>query len=49
MYRAKRPQLVHRNVMWALGGGGNWEGSRSIEPEQDGQLSGVPVRSLVIR
>jgi hypothetical protein len=49
MYRANRPQFVQRNVMWARGGGGSWEGSRSIEPEQDGQLSGVPVRSLVIR
>jgi hypothetical protein len=49
MYLAKRPQLVQRNVMCALGGGGSWEGSRSIEPEHDGQLSGVPVRSFVMR
>src|SRR5437868_10887516 len=49
MYLAKRPQLVQRNVTCARGSGGIWEGSRSMGPEQDGQLSGVPVRSLVMR
>ena len=49
MYLAKRPQLVQRNVTCARGSGGIWEGSRSMGPEQDGQLSGVPARSLVMR
>ena len=49
MYRAKRPQLVHRRVTCERGGGGESPGSRSIGPEQDGQLSGAPVRSLEMR
>ena len=49
MYLANRPQLVQRNVTCARGSGGIWEGSRSMGPEQDGHLSGVPARSLVMR
>lgn len=49
MYRAKRPQLVHRNVTCDRGGGGECEGSRSMGPEHDGQLNGFPLRSLAMR
>ena len=49
MYRAKRPQLVHLSVTWERGGGGESPGSRSMGPEQDGQLRGEPVRSLAMR
>jgi hypothetical protein len=49
MYRAKRPQLVHLSVTWLRGGGGAIDGSRSMLPEHDGQLSGAPVRSLEMR
>jgi hypothetical protein len=49
MYRAKRPQLVQRSVTCERGGGGISPGSRSMGPEQDGQLNGEPVRSLEMR
>lgn len=49
MYFANRPQLVHFSVTWERGGGGITKGSRSIEPEHDGQESGVPLRSLAIK
>jgi len=49
MYRASRPHARHRSVTWQRGGGGKSSGVRSIWPEQDGQLSGAPVRSLAIR
>ncbi len=49
IYRANRPQRVHFSVTWDFGGGGMRVGSRSIGPEQDGQLSGEPLRSLAIR
>ncbi len=49
MYRANRPQRVHRSVTCDLGGGGTRVGSRSIGPEQDGQLNGEPLRSLAMR
>ena len=42
MYRAKRPQFVHVSVTCDRGGGGQHEGSRSIDPEHDGQLKAVP-------
>ena len=46
MYLAIRPQLEQRSVTWVRGGGGETFGSRTIFPEQDGQLSGLPLRSL---
>lgn len=49
MYRANRPHARQRSVTWQRGGGGKSVGVRSISPEQDGQLSGDPVRSLAIR
>ncbi len=49
MYRAVRPQVAHFSVTCASGGGGLWFGSREIGPEQDGQLSGDPLRSFEIR
>lgn len=49
MYRATRPHPTHVSVTCVRGGGGAIPGSRSIEPEQDGQLSGSPLRSLAIR
>jgi hypothetical protein len=49
MYFANRPQFVQRSVTWQRGGGGLSFGSRSIEPEQDGQDSGVPLRSFAMR
>jgi|SRR5579863_4274253 len=49
MYRANRPHRVHFSVTWDFGGGGMRVGSRSIGPEQDGQLRGEPLRSLAIR
>ena len=49
MYRAVRPQPQQRSVTWDRGGGGTLFGVRSIGPEQEGQLSDVPVRSLAIR
>lgn len=47
-YLAIRPQPVHVSVTWERGAGGKLVGSRSIGPEQDGQLSGEPVLSLLI-
>ena len=49
MYLANRPHARQRRVTWQRGGGGKSVGVRSICPEQDGQLSGEPVRSLAIR
>jgi hypothetical protein len=49
IYRANRPHRVQRSVTCDFGGGGTRLGSRSIGPEQDGQLSGDPVRSLAMR
>lgn len=49
MYRATRPHWVQRSVTWEWGAGGVNEGDLSMFPEQDGQLSGDPVRSLAIR
>ena len=49
MYFANRPQFVHFSVTWQRGGGGVSSGSRSIEPEQDGHESGVPLRSFAIK
>jgi hypothetical protein len=49
MYRANLPQLRQRRVTWERGGGGVCVGSRSIGPEHDGQLSGLPLRSLEMR
>jgi hypothetical protein len=49
MYLAKRPQFVQRSVTWQRGGGGVSSGSRSIDPEHDGQDNGVPLRSFAIR
>jgi hypothetical protein len=49
MYLAMRPQPAQRSVTCERGGGGTSFGVRSIEPEHDGHLSGVPVRSLAIR
>ena len=49
MYLANRPQFVHRSVTWHRGGGGVSNGSRSIDPEHDGQDNGVPLRSFAIR
>src|SRR5687767_4387315 len=49
MYRAMRPQAVQRRVTWQRGGGGESSGLRSMEPEQLGQLSGEPLRSLAMR
>lgn len=49
MYLASRPHVRQRSVTWQRGGGGKSFGVRSICPEQDGQLSGDPVRSLAIR
>ncbi len=49
MYRATLPHPLHVSVTCERGGGGASEGSRSIEPEQDGQLSESPLRSLAIR
>src|SRR5690349_14125441 len=49
MYLAKRPHARQRSVTWQRGGGGKSVGVRSIWPEQDGQLSGEPVRSFAIR
>ena len=40
---------MHFNVTCELGGGGAETGSRMIWPEQDGQLSGRPVRSAAIK
>ena len=48
-YLAVRPQFLQRSVTCDAGGGGAWSGSRSIVPEQDGQLGGVPWRSLLMR
>jgi hypothetical protein len=47
-YFAIRPHVVHVNVTCARGAGGKFRGSRLMLPEQDGQLSGDPVRSLEI-
>ena len=44
-----RPQPVHVSVTCERGGGGASYGSRSMEPEQEGQLSGSPLRSLAMR
>ena len=49
MYLANRPHVRQRSVTWQRGGGGKSFGVRSIWPEQEGQLSGDPVRSLAIR
>jgi hypothetical protein len=49
MYLATRPHVAHLSVTWDRGGGGKSPGERSMGPEQDGQLSGVPVLSLAIR
>jgi len=49
MYLANRPHARQRRVTWQRGGGGKSVGVRSIWPEQEGQLSGDPVRSLAIR
>ena len=48
-YRAVRPHRRQRSVTCARGGGGLKSGWRSISPEQEGQLSEDPVRSLAIR
>ena len=49
MYRAIRPHWRHLSVTCERGGAGTSSGVRSMAPEQDGQLSGVPVRSFEIR
>ena len=50
IYRATRPHISHRSVTWLRGGGGIRAGSRSnCADAQDGQTSGIPVRSLAIR
>jgi hypothetical protein len=49
MYRASLPHSRQRSVTWQRGGGGKSFGVRSIGPEQDGQLSGDPERSLAIK
>jgi hypothetical protein len=49
MYRANLPQLRQRSVTCDRGGGGVCVGSRSMGPEQEGQLSGLPLRSLEMR
>ena len=49
MYRATRPHDVQRSVTCECGAGGVRDGSRSILPEHEGQLSGEPVRSLAIK
>ena len=49
MYRAMRPQLLHRKVTCDCGRGGEMSGLRWMWPEQDGQLSGTPFRSFAIR
>lgn len=49
MYRAKRPHPLQVSVTCERGGGGTCVGLRSIGPEQDGQLSGAPFRSLAMR
>lgn len=49
MYRATRPHEMHFNVTCECGVGGMIEGDRSMFPEQEGQLSGEPVRSLAIK
>ena len=43
--QATRPQLAQRSVTWERGSGGMKSGSRTMSPEQDGQLSGIPLRS----
>jgi len=45
MYRAMRPQFAQRSVTCERGGGGVESGSRTISPEQDGQLRAIPLRS----
>ena len=40
---------MQRRVTWLRGGGGESPGSFSISPEQEGQESGDPLRSLAIR
>src|SRR6185437_5111583 len=40
-----RPQLAQRSVTCERGGGGVESGSRTMSPEQEGQLSGIPLRS----
>jgi hypothetical protein len=45
MYRATRPQFAQRSVTWERGSGGIRSGSRTMSPEHDGQLSGIPLRS----
>lgn len=49
MYRATRPQPMHFSVTCERGGGGALPGSRSIDPEHEGQLSASPLRSLAMR
>jgi hypothetical protein len=49
MYFAVLPQLRQRRVTCDIGAGGYWAGSRSMEPEQEGQLRGTRERSLLIR
>ena len=49
MYFAVRPQLRHRRVTCDMGAGGYCAGSRSIDPEHEGQLSGTPDRSQLIK
>ena len=49
MYRAIRQHSLHRSVTCDRGAGGNRFGVRSIVPEHEGQLSGLPLRSLAIR
>lgn len=47
-YLAIRPQFLQRRVTWDMGGGGDCPGSLSMDPEHDGQLNGVPWRSLLM-
>jgi len=49
MYFAVLPQLLQRSVTWDIGAGGYFAGSRSMDPEHEGQLSGMPDRSLLIK
>ena len=49
MYLAVRLQLRHRSVTCDMGAGGYCPGSRSMGPEHEGQLSGPPDRSLLMR
>lgn len=48
-YRAVLPQVRQRRVTCDIGAGGNCPGSRSMVPEQDGQLSAAPERSRLMR